>query len=115
MRKTIALLAAVIFAIELATIESVITIYAQIISSCAFLALLFYLILKTEGLIDNYSTPQNPQTPQKRGKNRPKTKSKAKPEPKPKQESKLKSKKDAKEEEETTFTQEWHNLEKEAK
>jgi len=56
MRKTYALLAAIIFAIELMIIEFAVPTYAQIITSGAFFVLLFYLILGKEKLIDTITS-----------------------------------------------------------
>jgi hypothetical protein len=51
MRKILAILTSIFFAIEIAVISFSLPQITQILSSSIFISLLFYLILKTEGLI----------------------------------------------------------------
>ena len=97
MKKLYVLLTIICFAIEITTIQLALPKYTQLISSVGFLSFLFYFVLKTEGLTNKTSKSTTKKT---------KTKIPVKP--------KSELKKSDKEEEESDFAKEWHNLENEA-
>ena len=110
MRKTLAILISVFFAIEIAIIEFSIPQVTQILFTSVLISLLFYLILKTEGLI-NF-----PQIKKLLPNKKVPAKSKKIEAPKKEETKKVEDKKEPqnKEEEESEFMTQWHELEKAA-